>query len=130
MQIKKFREVTLFLFFIADGRVATIDTRTLPTRVEQQFKCFEGSIPSLSHHPVNENLIMASCVNGYCTTNPRFLLQERHFVVNFLFCKHLTERPTFLTCVLSNQFRPKKALFLLLAYRRFLLALAGHSFPL
>nr|CAH0112228.1 unnamed protein product [Daphnia galeata] len=48
----------------ADGQVVTIDTRLTPTIGEQKFKCFNGKIVSLSHHPLNENLIMASSVNG------------------------------------------------------------------
>ena len=53
--------------FIADGQVVTIDTRLTPAIGEQKFKCFNGKIVSLSHHPLNENLIMASSVNGFET---------------------------------------------------------------
>lgn len=53
------------LYYKADGQVVTVDTRIIPTIGEQQrFKCFDGKIVSLSHHPLNENLIMASSVNG------------------------------------------------------------------
>ncbi|XP_046651661.1 WD repeat-containing protein 76-like isoform X2 [Daphnia pulicaria] len=48
----------------ADGQVVTVDMRILPTIGEQRFKCFNGKIVGLSHHPLNENLIMAGSVNG------------------------------------------------------------------
>ncbi|EFX79300.1 hypothetical protein DAPPUDRAFT_319557 [Daphnia pulex] len=48
----------------ADGQVVTVDMRILPTIGEQRLKCFNGKIVGLSHHPLNENLIMASSVNG------------------------------------------------------------------
>jgi hypothetical protein len=56
-----------FFIFIADGQVVTIDTRLTPSIGEHKFKCFNGKIVSLSHHPLNENLIMASSVNGFET---------------------------------------------------------------
>ena len=65
MRTSNNRYLIEFFFILADGLVATIDMRAMDTPVVQQFRCFEASIPTLSHHPTNENLILASCVNGY-----------------------------------------------------------------
>lgn len=56
--------------------------RIIPNQVGQQFKCFEGGILSLSQHPLNENLLMASCVNGYKSIfeSPTFKLLIHHLL--------------------------------------------------
>lgn len=90
---------SLLFFRIADGKVATIDMRTMPTQVDQEFQCFEGSILTLSPHPLDENLFMASCVNGY-GGKQEYL---SYYLFNLLF---KTGKLACSICVTCNQVQP------------------------
>lgn len=48
----------------ANGDVVLTDLRIRGGR-QRTVRCYDGYIPTLSHHPSNEHLILASCHSGF-----------------------------------------------------------------
>ena len=59
--------LNLFTHYTANGEVLMIDLQasTPATRIIKRIKCFDGSVASLSLHPLENNLLLASSDIGY-----------------------------------------------------------------